>query len=113
MLKFLNLILCKQYTSCEKSIFIKGKESSDGSASPEIMALLVKRCGTFSEGEKGDNIEMNISRMKQISGEDKIVGRPLFYKDGLVEFYPYIKLHFGTNYIPALDDQQATKRELK
>ena len=111
--KFLNLILCKQYTSCEKSIFIKGKESSDGSASPEIMALLGKRCGTFSEGEKGDNIEMNISRMKQISGEDKIVGRPLFYKDGLVEFYPYIKLHFGTNYIPALDDQQATKKRIE
>ena len=38
------MILCKQYTSCEKGIFMKGKVNTDGGASPHIMAFLGKRC---------------------------------------------------------------------
>jgi phage/plasmid-associated DNA primase len=106
--KLLNMILCKQYTSCAKEIFMKGKSNTDGSASPHIMALLGKRCGVYSEGETSDNIEMNIGQIKQISGEDKITGRPLYYKDGLVEFYPYSKLNLLTNYTTGLDGQKAT-----
>jgi len=68
---------------------MKGKVNTDGGASPHIMALLGKRCAMYSEGETSDNIEMNIGQIKQISGEDKITGRPLFYKDELIEFYPY------------------------
>ena len=70
------------------------------------MDLLGKRLGMFSESETSDNIEMNISGLKQISGEDKISGRPLYCKT--VNFYPFVKLHLCTNYVPGLDGQKGT-----
>jgi hypothetical protein len=70
-------ILCKQYTQCDKSIFIKIKNNSNG-ATPEIMDLLGKRLGSYSVGDTSDTIEMNLGGMKQISGEDKLTGRPLY-----------------------------------
>jgi hypothetical protein len=80
-------ILCKQYTQCDKSIFMKVKNNSGG-ASPEIMDLLGKRLGSYSEGDTSDEIEMNLGGLKQISGEDKLTGRPLYGE--IINFYPYI-----------------------
>ena len=65
----------------------------------------------YLEGETSDNIKMNIGQIKQISGEDKITGRPLYYKDGLIECYPYSKLHLLTNYTTGLDGQKSNSRQ--
>jgi putative DNA primase/helicase len=97
-----------QYTQLDKSIFMKTKKSSG--ATPEVMDLMGKRIGVYSEGETADNMEMNIGGIKQISGEDKITGRPLYCSK--VDFYPYIKIHMLTNYTPSLDAQKATKDRL-
>ena len=59
----------------------------------------------FSEGETADNIEMNIGGIKQVSGEDKITGRPLYCSK--VDFYPYIKINMLTNFCPPLDASKA------
>lgn len=106
--KIMEKILGCQYSQLDKSIFMKTKKSTG--ASPEIMDLMGKRIGVYSEGETADNIEMNIGGIKQISGEDKITGRPLYCSK--VDFYPYIKIHMATNYTPSLDAQKATKDRL-
>lgn len=108
--KLLELILCKQYCSCDESIFIKNKKSQ-GQATPELMALLGKRTGIFSEGETADNIELNEGNLKRISGEDKLTGRYLFSNQ--VEFYPYIKLNMLTNFVPSFGADQAMKRRIR
>ena len=107
--KLLELILCKQYCTCDESIFIKNKKSQ-GQATPELMALLGKRFGFFSEGETADNIELNESSIKRISGEDKLTGRYLFSNQ--VEFYPYVKLNMGTNFVPGIGADYAMIRRL-
>ncbi len=106
--KLMEKILGCQYTQLDKSIFMKTRKSSG--ATPEVMDLMGKRLGMYSEGETSDNIEMNIGGIKQISGEDKITGRPLYCSK--VDFYPYIKIHMATNYTPSLDAQKATKDRL-
>jgi phage/plasmid-associated DNA primase len=54
---------------------------------------------------------MNVGGIKQISGEDKIQGRPLFAPP--VNFYPYIKLHMLTNFAPPLDASQAITERIR
>lgn len=107
--KVVEKILGCQYSQLDSKIFIKTKQSSSG-ATPEIMDLMGKRGGAYSEGETADAIEMNIGCMKRISGEDKISGRQLYCEK--VDFYPYIKIHMLTNYTPSLDAQKATKDRL-
>ena len=108
--KILELILCKQYCQCDENIFIKNKKQS-GQATPELMNLLGKRGGFYSEGETSDNVEMNEGSLKRISGEDKLTGRYLF--SNTIEFYPYIKLHMLTNFIPSLSADGAMKRRIR
>jgi P4 family phage/plasmid primase-like protien len=108
--KILELILCKQYCQCDESVFIKHKKNS-GQASPELMALLGKRSGFYSEGDTADNVEMNESGLKRISGEDKITGRYLYGQ--MLEFYPYVKLNMLTNFIPSLSADKAMKRRIR
>jgi len=108
--KILELILCKQYCQCDENIFIKNKKQS-GQATPELMNLLGKRGGFYSEGETADNVEMNEGSLKRISGEDKLTGRYLF--SNTIEFYPYIKLHMLTNFIPSLSADNAMKRRIR
>lgn len=108
--KILEKILCKQYTQVDKSIFCKQKAKSSGGASPEIMDLMGRRLGCYSEGETADEIEMNMGLIKQISGEDKIVGRPLYCSQ--ISFYPYIKLNMLSNFTPRLQAEKAIKERL-
>jgi len=108
--KILELILCKQYCQCDENIFIKNKKQS-GQATPELMNLLGKRGGFYSEGETADNVEMNEGSLKRIRGEDKLTGRYLF--SNTIEFYPYIKLHMLTNFIPSLSADNAMKRRIR
>ena len=57
---------------------MKVKNNSSGGASEDIMELVGKRVGSYSEGDTGDTIEMNLGCLKQISGEDKLSGRHLY-----------------------------------
>jgi P4 family phage/plasmid primase-like protien len=101
-------ILCKQYSQCDKSIFVKVK--SGKGASPELMDLMGKRTGVYSEGETADLIDINISLIKGISGEDLLKGRYLY--GNLIEFRPYVKLNLLTNFKPPLDAEDAVKDRL-
>ena len=110
LFKILECILGPQYCQVDKSVFVKGKKDK-GAATPELMHLLGKRSGCYSEGETADNMEMNEAGLKQISGEDKLTGRALYGNQ--VEFYPYIKINMATNYIPSLSADDAIKRRLR
>jgi P4 family phage/plasmid primase-like protien len=109
LMDMIESILKIQYVTADESIFIKNKKSQ-GQATPEIMALMGKRFCGFSEGETADNVEMNESSIKRISGEDTLTGRPLYCSQ--VEFKPYCKLNLATNYVPALNAEDAMKRRL-
>lgn len=110
LFKILESILGPQYCQVDKAIFVKAKKDA-GQASPEIMHLLGKRSGCYSEGETADNMEMNEAGLKQISGEDKLNGRSLFGSP--TEFYPYIKINMATNFVPSLSAEPAMKRRLR
>ena len=108
ILNILQKILVKQYGTLEKSIFMKQKSS--GGASPEIMELQGKRLASYSEGETSDSIQINVSLLKQISGEDMISGRHLY--GSIIKFYPYAKLCLLTNFVPPLNSETAIKERL-
>ena len=104
----ISLILCNQYTQCDKSVFIKMKSSKG--ATPEIMDLMGQRVGVYSEGETAEKIELNLSLLKSLSGEDLIKGRHLY--GHLIEFRAYAKLHMLTNFKPPLNAEEAIKDRL-
>ena len=109
--RLIELILNKQFHQCDQSIFIKTSKSSKGQATPELMALLGKRCSIYSEGETSDQIEMNLAGLKQISGEDSLCGRELYSNQ--ITFTPYTKLHMLTNFRPPLNAEFAIKERLR
>jgi putative DNA primase/helicase len=88
-------ILGPYYLTCDKSILIKTNISSG--LSPEKMALYGKRLAAYSEGETADHMELNLSNIKQITGQDPISARGL-YKDP-IEFHAISKLNMLSNYI--------------
>jgi P4 family phage/plasmid primase-like protien len=91
------------YIQCDKSIFIKTPKGVG--ASPEKVALIGRRVAIYSEGDTADEIELDISSIKEKTGEDMIYARGLF-KDP-INFYVQCKLNMLTNYIPPLDGQLA------
>ena len=109
--KILEKILCKQYTQVDKSIFCKQKAKSSGGASPEIMDLMGRRLGCYSEGETADEMSLNLAVIKRISGQDKITARNLY--QGLIEFYSDCKLCMGTNYVPPIGAEKAMVDRLR
>lgn len=96
--ELLDKIMGKLYHQCDKSIFIKNNRDSKG-PTPELISLLGKRSAVYSEGETSDKIEMNMSGMKQISGEDKINARQLYGQP--IEFKANCKL------TPSLTEERA------
>jgi putative DNA primase/helicase len=109
LFKIMEKILCKQYCQVDKSIFVKSKSKNSG-ATPELMALMGKRLGIYSEGETADEIDINMGLIKQISGEDKLTGRNLY--SSMIEFYPYIKLSLLSNFTPGLNSEKAITERL-
>jgi hypothetical protein len=75
------------------------------------MDLMGKRLCVYSEGESADNIEMNLGGLKQIKGEDKLSGRPLYCQK--VDFYPFIKLNLLTYFTPPLNSEKAVIDRVK
>ena len=98
-------ILLDKYVQCDKSIFIKSSNSNKGGPSPELMSLMGKYMAVYSEGETSDRIEMNLSGLKQISGEDTISARQLYAQP--IEFKALCKAHLLTNFTPGLNDEKS------
>jgi P4 family phage/plasmid primase-like protien len=102
-------ILGDYYCQCADEVFQKC--SDDGKPSPHLACLFGKRFGFYSEGETADQMELNISTIKRISGEDPIKCRKLYHD--FMEFKTDVKLCMGTNYVPPLTAEKAIKDRLR
>ena len=108
VLGLLKNFLNDYYVTADKAVFVKSTFQSKGSeASPHLYSLLGKRVIAYSEGETSDNFELDLSVLKNISGEDPIRCRGLF-KDQ-IEFLSQGKLVLATNYVPPLTTEDAIK----
>ena len=91
------------------TILIK-KRNASNAASPELAMIKGKRFGVFQEPEHNDKI--HVGQMKELTGGDKFLARPLF-KDPII-VKPQIKLLLTCNnlpHIPATD--KGTWRRLR
>jgi phage/plasmid-associated DNA primase len=91
MMKLLKCILGPLY-QCSKGIFMKGSQEKVEGAS---IALIGIRCATYSEGETADDIDINESFLKMVSGKDEINARALFRAP--LTFFPVCKMNLLTN----------------
>lgn len=97
-------IISKFYKSCGSQVFQKPPKMG---ATPEIAELLGKRLAIYAEGETADKMELNLSTIKQISGEDTINARMLYGNP--VSFKANCKLAMTSNYIPPFGSDKAIK----
>lgn len=110
VLELMNLILKDYYTAVSKDVFIKKDVKSRSSATPELMDLINKRIGVYSESD--ENERLNEGMIKQITGNDTISARPLYGKQ--ITFKPYIKLVMLSNHRPQFNvDDEAIWNRLK
>lgn len=98
IMNLMEAILKPLYHQTSKGIFMKGSQERVEGASPDKVALMGVRCATYSEGETADDIDINESFLKMVSGKDKINARSLFKAP--ITFYPVCKLNLLTNYKP-------------
>merc|ERR1711916_25596 len=77
------------------TILIK-KRNASNAASPELAMIKGRRFGVFQEPEGNDKI--HVGQMKELTGGDKFMARPLF-KDP-IEIKPQIKLLLTCNNLP-------------
>lgn len=109
-MNLLKSILKGLYHQTSKGIFMKGSNEKVEGASPDKMALMGVRCGTYSEGETADDIDINESFLKMVSGKDEINARALFRAP--VTFYPVCKLNLLTNYKPDLNGDPSLRKRV-
>lgn len=105
VINLMKKILNQYYTLAEKSVFCKTIEKSSGAASPELYALLGKRFIGYSEGETTDDFDLNMTTIKNITGEDDISCRGLFKPQ--LTFRSIGKLSLLTNFIPKITNSKA------
>jgi P4 family phage/plasmid primase-like protien len=102
-------IMMPFYHQCDKSIFIKS--NNVGGATPQKAALLSKRAAIYAEGETADEMDLNFSSIKEISGDDPINARQI-YKDPIV-FKAQCILVMMTNFVLPLTAEKAVKDRLR
>jgi P4 family phage/plasmid primase-like protien len=89
-----------QYTGkLPVSFMTQGRQSSN-SASPEISRLVGKRFVSMQEPD--EKTQFNIGILKEFSGSDKLIARPLFRDP--IEFIPQFKLALLCNHLPTISD---------
>lgn len=83
-----------QYTKKMDAQFLVEKKNNSNNASPMVMQLKNTRFVYYSETHKGD--ELNESQLKEITGQETLVGRNLH--KGLENFRPHCHHICTTNY---------------
>jgi len=108
VMELMNKIMTdNMYAATSKDVFIKHERR--GGATPELMKLMDKRLGVYSESEKCE--ELNEGRLKSLTGNDKISARFLYQRKES-DFTPIIKPVMLTNHRPEFntDDQAMIDR---
>ncbi len=77
------------------------KKWKDSSKATSDIARL-DGCRLLSIAEPPQQMIIDSALLKSLSGNDKIMARPLYREP--FEFYPYFKLFINTNYLPVIDD---------
>ena len=111
IMRLLKCILCQLYHQCSKGIFMKGSQEKVDGPSPDKVALIGIRCATYSEGETADDIDINESFLKMVSGKDEINARALFRAP--LTFFPVCKMNLLTNYKPDLNGDKSMKERVR
>lgn len=111
IMKLLKCILGPLYHQCSKGIFMKGSQEKVEGPSPDKVALIGVRCATYSEGETADEININESFLKMVSGKDEINARALFKAP--LTFFPICKMSLLTNYKPDMNGDKSIRQRLR
>jgi len=111
IMKLLKCILGALYHQCGKGIFMKGSQEKAEGASPDKVALIGVRNGVYSEGDTADNIDINESFLRMVTGKDEINARALFRAP--LTFFPICKLHLLSNYKPDLNGDKAMRERVR
>jgi len=111
VMQLLEVILLNLYHQASKGIFMKGSKEKTEGASPDKVALIGVRSAVYSEGETADDIDINESFLKMVSGKDKINARSLFRAP--LTFYPCCKLTLLTNYKPELNGDKSIIQRIR
>lgn len=77
---------------------ITGKRTSSSSATPELAKTVGRRFASMQEPESSDRL--NVGLIKELSGGDKIVARPLYCE--AFEFVPLFKIVLMCNRLPVI-----------
>lgn len=108
IMNLMKLILMKYYHQCDKALFIKSNKTG---ATPEKAALLGTRLAVYNEGETADDMHLDFSTLKEISGDDTINARALFKSP--INFKAQCKLTMLTNFVPPITAEKAIKKRLR
>lgn len=111
VMKLMDAMMKKLYHQTSKGIFMKGSQEKVDGPSPDKIALIGVRCGFYSEGETADEIDINESFLKMVSGKDKINARALFKAP--LTFYPVCKLALASNYKPDLQGDDSIRDRIR
>jgi P4 family phage/plasmid primase-like protien len=99
-----------EYTIKFPVTLITGKRAASGSANPELARGRGARFASLQEPDGGERI--NVGHMKELTGGDKIMARPL-YKDPF-EYKPQFKMVLCCNDLPKVPpDDEGTWRRLR
>ena len=94
-------VLGSLFTSLSRDVMLSNtNKSSEGSASPHLIALKGKRYGVYTESEEGEQI--NSAMVKRVTGNGDVISCRELHKNQ-TEFIPFIKIAMETNHLPTLN----------
>ncbi len=100
LIEVMNHILGKHAGPIQVSMLLRqGTTRSSSAPSPDIMTLRGKRLVWASESDKGKHLD--IGKIKWLSGDDTLIGRPPFGKRE-VSFNPTFTMFLITNHKPSI-----------
>jgi len=98
-LKIIRALVDEYAVAVSRKVMLASGPVSGSGPTPEVVALMGARLGTFSENDKA--AAFNVETIKGISGDDRMEGR--LCRENQVEFDLLLKLMIATNYLPRFD----------